>query len=111
MESVESEFAAYFRNGQRLKEYLDEFYEEPHSIRNHWSFTMAAEHIARYYEDYEAEGLGVIADGEFFLSESLQRAIHWYFAVLPRDDWRHDDDSVGRILMRAWEWKAEHPEK
>ncbi|MCB1133668.1 MAG: hypothetical protein KDN05_21295, partial [Verrucomicrobiae bacterium] len=103
--------AAYFRNSQRLKEYLDEFYDEPHSIRNHWSFTMASEHIARHFSTYEAEGLGESGDGEFFLSEGLERAIHWYFAVLPREDWRHDDDSVGRILMWAREWKRANPGK
>lgn len=43
MEDVSSDFGALFRNGKRLKVYLDEFFEEPHSVRNLWSFTMASE--------------------------------------------------------------------
>lgn len=111
MESVVDDFGAYFRNVKRLNGFFDEFYDQPESIRNQWSFEKAMEHLERHFDSYDTEPFGEVRDGELFLSEALQRAVHWYYAVLPREDWRHDDDSVGRIKSRALEWLSTHPKK
>ena len=111
MENTEEDFGAYFRNITRLKAFFDEFYDEPESIRNHGSFVMAMEHIGRFGDSYQHEIYGVMSDGYIEMSEALQRGLHWYFAVIPRSEWKADDDVVGRIKKWVAGWIAQHPKK
>lgn len=110
LENTADDLGAFFRNIKRLKAFFDEFYDEPESIRNHGSFVMAMEHVARYADSYDTELFGVAHDGGLVWSEGLQRAVHWYFAVIPRSEWVGDDEAVVRIKEWARNWIATHTE-
>jgi len=99
---------AFVRNVLRLKRYFDEFYEEPHSIRNHGSFTLALTHISEFSEEYDSELFGIADNDGLWVSEGLLRAVHWYFAILPRSEWGSNDEALSRIKEWARNWIAEN---
>ena len=110
MEKAGDDDGAFIRNIIRLKKYFDEFYDEPHSIRNHGTFTLILTHIAEFKNEYDTERFGVADENRLWVSEGLLRAAHWYFASLPRSEWGSNEDALLRIKEWAREWTAENEE-
>ena len=103
-EKTDDDGGAFVRNILKLKSYFEEFYDEPHSTRNHKSFVMVLTHVSKQKEKYDCGLLAVSHDKGLALSEDLVRALHWYFTELPRAEWGSDDEATERIKAKAEAW-------